>query len=319
MKKLLLLIYISLCVFAQAQTTKLISEEEYQHLKAERKLEKDVFYTFPQTEQTVLKQNPGNINQIDTVGTQQCSCIVPLDSSFTLVTFNGDSTVDDGQSALINLPFSFPFYYNQVNSIYINTNGYVTAVAGNGAFNNAGIPNTVDQRIIAPFLSNVDLTGAQGGKIYYKVSPHNIIVKWEKVGYFPQQSDKVNTFQLIIQDPIDTILPLAKNIAFCYGDMQWTTGSASGFGGIGASIGMNEGNGTGHAILSRCDTTGTFYDGPGGNPDGVDWLDHRSFYFNFNPNSIVEAIDHATICGVVIPIDTTPTKLYCFFINFIRD
>ena len=52
-----------------------------------------------------------------------------------------------------------------------------------------------------------------------------------------------NTFQLIISDGTDTIIPANNNIAFCYGDMQWTTGAASsgigGFGGTAATVGAN--------------------------------------------------------------------------------
>lgn len=306
---------LSFYCFVNAQTTKQISPKEYQQLKDTQKLEKDVFYTFSQTEQTAQKQKPNTTFQIDSAGGQQCSCVVTIDSTFTLVTFGGDSTVNDGQSPLINLPFQFPFYYGMVSNIYINTNGYITPNTGTGAFEYQSLPNTDDGYVIAPFLSNVDLTGPQSGKVYYKVTPHSFIVKWDNVGYFPQHSDKLNTFQLIITDGTDSILPSGNNMAFCYGDMQWTSYGSTGFGGIGASVGINLGDGTTYSLLTKCDTTGINYDGPEGNPDGVDWLDNKAFYINTIVTAKTDAIVYDSLCGMIVPIDTNYNKGYSFYIN----
>ena len=74
-----------------------------------------------------------------------------------------------------------------------------------------------------------------------------------------------------------------SNEAFCYKEMEWTTGSASqgvgGFGGIPSTVGANEGNGTDFIQFTRNDHEGVDYDGPFGVPDGVSWLDFKSFRF----------------------------------------
>ena len=56
-----------------------------------------------------------------------CDCMIPLDSSFTLAM----PPNDDFSSELINLPFTFDFYVNQYNSLYINNNGNISFVNGN--------------------------------------------------------------------------------------------------------------------------------------------------------------------------------------------
>ena len=81
--------------------------------------------------------------------------------------------------------------------------------------------------MIAPFWADVDTRGPLSGLVYYKVTPSSLIVIWDHVGYFASQDNLLNTFQLIITDGTDPIVPNG-NTAFCYGEMQFTTGSASG-------------------------------------------------------------------------------------------
>lgn len=123
-----------------------------------------------------------------------------------------------------------------------------------------------DTIMIAPFWADVDTRA--GGAVYYSLSPTHLIVKWEAVGYYSQHIDKTNTFQLIITDGTDPILPANSTIALCYGDMQWTTGDASGgiggLGGIPATAGINKGNGIDYFQLGRFDATSSMYDGPAG-------------------------------------------------------
>jgi hypothetical protein len=69
-------------------------------------------------------------------------------------------------------------------------------------------------------------------------------------------TDKLNDFQLILTDGSDPLLPNGNNIAFCYGDMQWTTGSASQcVGGFGGDI-----------FSSSASTMGSTPAGAGGDP-----------------------------------------------------
>jgi hypothetical protein len=66
--------------------------------------------------------------------------------------------------------------------------------------------------------------------------------------------------------------------------MQWTTGDASmgtgGFGGYPATVGVNVGNGVDFFQVGQFVQTGTSFDGPTNNVDGVDFLDGQEIYFN---------------------------------------
>ncbi|MBL4593015.1 MAG: gliding motility-associated C-terminal domain-containing protein, partial [Flavobacteriales bacterium] len=170
--------------------------------------------------------------------------------------------------------------------------------------------------MVAPFWGDVDTR--TGGTVKYKITPTAMYINWDNVGYYNQQTDKVNTFQLIITDGTDPVLPTGNNIAFCYEDMQWTTGSASsgvgGFGGTPATVGVNKGDGISFIQLGRFDQPGAAYDGGGGANDGVSWLDNQSLYFNvcsgtniapianFTPNLFngagAGACDTLRICGI---------------------
>ena len=107
------------------------------------------------------------------------------------------------------------------------------------------------------------------------------------------QGDKLNTFQLIITNGSDPVIDQG-NVAFCYQDMQWTTGSASqgvnGFYGIPATCGANKGDGLAYFLISRFDHPGVDFDGALGNPDGISWLDYKSFAFDVSNSGNVPPI-----------------------------
>jgi hypothetical protein len=69
---------------------------------------------------------------------------------------------------------------------------------------------------------------------------------WTDVGYFPSQTDKLNTFQVLIVDRSD-VGEGAADLIFNYETITWETGSASGgtdgFGGNSAGAGWSAGTG----------------------------------------------------------------------------
>lgn len=227
-------------------------------------------------------------------GSTSCDCWIPPDASYTTINSNqwnasGFNNTDDGSYGPIVLPFQFYLYGQFYNTVYININGNVSFGTFYGTFSSTGFPFN-NFTLVAPFWADVDLGGTCAGcptpynTVSFKVTPTALYVNWINVGYFPQQTDKLNTFQLIITDGLDPVVPNGANVSFCYGDMQWTTGSASqgvnGFGGVPASVGANEGNGVDYIQFGRFDQPGTAYDGPFGLNDGVDWLDGQSFTFS---------------------------------------
>src|SRR5690606_31117979 len=96
--------------------------------------------------------------------------------------------------------------------------------------------------LVAPFWADVDLRGGgvNNNIVQFKVTPTALYVNWTRVGYYSMQTDKLNTFQAVITDGADPVVPNGANVSFCYETMQWTTGSASGgtngFGGTPATV-----------------------------------------------------------------------------------
>ena len=184
-----------------------------------------------------------------------CDCLIPLDSTFQLAMLPND----DLYSNSILLPFNFSFYGTTYDSLYINNNGNISFSQPYSTFTAYSFPDPTFN-MIAPFWADVDTRSTNGGNVWYKLNPHSLVIVWDHVGYFSMMEDKLNTFQLIISDGLDTLIPNANNVSFCYGDMQWTTGSASGgangFGGSAATVGVNIGNGINYFQVGSgiCDT-----------------------------------------------------------------
>lgn len=252
-----------------------------------------------------------------------CGCYVEPDGSYLLAL----PATDDGSSGLINLPFTFCLYGNNYNSLYINNNGNVSFGTPYGTFSASGFPST-SFVMVAPFWGDVD-TRFGAGQVIYKIYPNAIYVNWKDVGYYNVHTDKLNSFQLILSDGTDTTIGIGNNVAFCYKDMQWTTGDASsgvgGFGGIAATVGANKGTGgTDYIQFGRFDQPGTAYDGPVGLNDGVSWLDYQSFKFStcvttsnvqpifvdFSPAMANTAYDCGTTAGDTVKICATGDTLY---------
>jgi gliding motility-associated-like protein len=220
-------------------------------------------------------------------GGDACDCYLPIDETFSIAPFNSglapEYRNDDGSTAVIDLGFTFCLYGTQYTSCFINNNGNISFDAAQGTYSSEGFPSP-NYILVAPFWADVDTRNTASGLVHYKITDHSLIVIWDGVGYYSNMADKVNSFQLIITDGQDPILEGGNNVSFCYGDMQWTTGSASqgvdGFGGIPATVGANKGDGIAFAQFGQFDAPGTFYDGPFNNVDGISWLDNKNFVFN---------------------------------------
>ena len=178
----------------------------------------------------------------------------PIDSTF----IPAIPPSDDGSSDTINLPFDFCFYGKPQKQVFINTNGNISFENKftSGTPFDFPFPNF---KVIAPFWSDVD-TRARGG-VYYKILPNALIVAWEDVGYFDQNTSKGNTFQLIISDGTSELLPFGYTVGFFYHDIQWTTGDGSGgrdgFGGAPALVGINAGDGVNYVQGGKYDKNDT--------------------------------------------------------------
>jgi hypothetical protein len=204
-------------------------------------------------------------------------CFIPVDASYTALPRN-----DDGSYGPIALPFDFHLYGTVYNQAWINTNGNLTFAGPYSRFSSLGFPSV--EPMVAPFWADVDTRNPASGLIYYKLSATNLIVTWDKVGYYGQMADKLNAFQAIIGSDTDMLLGPGQNVSLRYDDMQWTTGSASGgasgFSGVPSTVGVNNGNNVDYVQVGRFNLNNSDYDGPGGAYDGVNYLDGQCFGIN---------------------------------------
>lgn len=309
MKHVLLSIALFSCSMTFAQTTQpsvvLLHPDQYEQLKSNHALQPNVRYMI--SAQKHSPSAPARYSGPTQTLSTACNCMIPLDSTFLVVDFQSyvppDYRNDDGSSNLITLPFSFNFFGTMYNSLYINNNGNISFGTPYSTFTANSFPDS-SFVMIAPFWADVDTRAPGSGLVYYELSPTHLIVKWDSVGYYANHDDKLNTFQLIITDGTDSILPAGTNVSFCYGDMQWTTGDASagmnGFGGMPSTTGVNMGNGTDYFQVTQNDAPGNAFDGPYGSNDGVDWLDDQEIYFNTSiSGNIPPLVLNSTICDTI--------------------
>ncbi len=155
---------------------------------------------------------------------------------------------DDLSTGLVALGFGINFYGTNTGNAFVNNNGNITFGSALGTFTPFGI-QTNSFPIIAPFFADVDTRGAASSLTTYgtgSIGGRAVFgVNWIDVGYFNTQTDKLNSFQLILTDRSDTG---AGNfdIQFNYDRILWETGSASngvnGFGGTPAAAGYTAGD-----------------------------------------------------------------------------
>jgi len=249
-----------------------LGEQKYQELKAKGLLPEP-----PQVQYTKDNEKQRTIHKAGTRGATP-QFLIPRDVSFTAI-----SRCDDCSEGPLTLPFSFNFYGTCYNELFINTNGNITFGSGSGTYTPSGFPAAGLPRV-APFWADVETDPIASGQVWYKIESNRITVIWDGVGYYASHTDKLNTFEAILTDGTDAVIGVGNNVAFSYGDMQWTTGDASGgvggFGGTPATVGINRGNGVDFALVGRFDHAGTDYDGPGGANDGVSYLDNKDFFFS---------------------------------------
>jgi gliding motility-associated-like protein len=335
MRKFILLSLFSLPIFCLAQTKKanpsVPSKAIVQNKKEVGEKKPKPIIVAGTKEYSDLKKQ-GKLYQYEIKSENNKTVVIPYNSNLAAKTtsltycdyipyvgtnaFNTE--IDDSPLATVPLQFSFCFYGVTYNSLSISANGNVQFSTNSTAFSATGFPSgTVN--MIAPFWADGETMVASGGITYGKIkvvsNPTHMIISWDSLGYFNNNLDKLNSFQLILTNGSDVILPPGKNVGFKYRQMQWTTGDASG--GTGgfpttqpgtpATVGMNAGNNVDYFLIGRFGIPGTSYDGPLGNSDGVSWLDGKSFYFdacpplgaNVAPVSLyeIQECDTMRVCG----------------------
>lgn len=158
---------------------------------------------------------------------------------------------DDCFTAAIPLGFSADFFGTTYTQGYVSNNGYITFNNGQGTYTPTGLTASYSgQPIIAPYFADVDTRGAGGGSVTYGTGTYEgqaaFGVTWNAVGYYSAETNKLNTFQVILVDQ-SSIGAGDFDIFFNYNQVQWETGAASGgsngLGGVSAAVGYSNGTG----------------------------------------------------------------------------
>ena len=317
----------SLTIFAQDIND--IGAKMIDQLKLQGKLTGKERYTNRNATQTPMRVSASKNSTKSS--SSSCKCWIERDASFQIAEFNSSGGSggpgvapefrnDDWSSDTIDLPFNICFYGTPVNKIFLNNNGNISIGAPYSTFTANSFPDPT-YVMIAPFWADVDTRGQLSGIVYYSITSTHLIVQWENVGYFGTHDDKLNTFQLIVTNGTDPILPIGQNVSFCYKDMQWTTGDASqgvnGFGGVPATVGVNRGNGTDYVQFGLFDVAGSSFDGAYGSNDGVDCLDNQSFTFNacILDANIPPVLNSLNICDTIRLCQNTTYKLTANYLS----
>ena len=231
-------------------------------------------------EATVIGLTSGYTSSVlFTDGTPATSCYFAPDATYTNFPAN-----DDGSLGPINLGFNFDLYGTTYTQCYINNNGNISFGAAQGGYSSTGFPSATP--MIAGFWADINTAVSGSATVKYKLSAGKLVVTFPGVAYYGSTATPVllNTFQIILTDGTDASIGLGNNVAFYYGDMQWTTGTASGgtagFGGTAATVGVNKGNNVNYIQVGRFGLNSSVYDGGAGATDGVNYLDYECFRFN---------------------------------------
>lgn len=212
---------------------------------------------------------------------------------------------------LEELGFSYNLLGTSYTNFYKDPNGYVsfgaTTTTESGYFPNSLIFPFPDwPAMVAPFWADheePDIFNEGGPELWFKKTSNAYYITWIDAWRdtsSPTNANKVNTYQLVLTDySIDLGGYGPKNTCFCYEDMEWTSGTNSGFGGVtDASVGINKGDGDEYYLVGSFDSSGVDYKGPQypgllSSGSGVGWLTGKSFCFdagtgfaiyNTNPN-----------------------------------
>ena len=118
----------------------------------------------------------------------------------------GGSRNDDGFSGPIDLGFTLNFFGQDYTQFYANNNGNISFGNGISAFTPTG-PQGAPQPIISPFFADVDTRGPASGLMNLRTMDNQLIVTWDRVGYFDEQTNLLNSFQLVLRGPGYSIPP----------------------------------------------------------------------------------------------------------------
>lgn len=209
---------------------------------------------------------------------------------------------DDESSGEVELPFSVDFYGSSYGSLYVNNTGNVTFDSPLGDYVPFDLTQT-NRVIVAPFFADVDTRPIDGGTVTYGETTFGgrpaFCVLWDEVGYYSNQTDLKNTFQLLLIRGTPGTGDF--DIVFRYDTVRWELGSASG--GVSARAGFSNGEPARSVELAGSAVNGSFLDsgpqalahGSLGSTDPGTWVFHiHSGTAGNDPRNVPPGFDRST-------------------------
>lgn len=158
---------------------------------------------------------------------------------------SADAFRNDDAYFEVALGFDFSLFGTSYSSLYVNTNGNLTFGSGLSEYLPEG-PLGANRPIISPWFGDVDTRNTDSGLVHVRTDvPNQLIVTWDRVGYFNTQADTANTFQVVLRGD-DYALPNGEGtVGFWWGDMGWEATGTS----VTAAVGFGTGSvGDGYAL-----------------------------------------------------------------------
>ena len=188
-------------------------------------------------------------------------------------------------------PWNFNLYGDSYSYFFINSKGQVSFGSDVIDWTPTGFP-AAEYNQIAGYWQDTDIRSV--GEIKWKRTDDAVYVNFVDVGYYNNNSNLTNSFQIVLTYPESGVLPEGNNAQLCYLDMNWAHGDVGGSGGCcGPNPGVAGADGEStnpnllaspHAQIGRFNLADDTYNGPygigEGNDDGINWLDDK--FFNIN-------------------------------------
>ena len=174
-------------------------------------------------------------------------------SDVSLRSYIFDEALDDGSwqvpanDVAKVFPNGIPFIQTATR-FWININGNISFGNSVSTYTPNAIPG-LSTPSIAPYFGDVDLRSGQGDvRFCVDQAGKRLIVTWKNVGYYNQKTNKLSSFQTILERNDDSVClgTPSFDVEFRYEKLQWTTGDMSGgsdgLGGTRATAGIDGGN-----------------------------------------------------------------------------
>lgn len=151
---------------------------------------------------------------------------------------------DDSSTAAVPIGFPVNFGGTTYDALHVNNNGNLTFGSSLSTYTPGPLAE-LSLPMIAPYFADVDTRAAGSQIVYYgetTIGRHRAFMAiWQRVGYYFQHMDKLNTFQVVLiegrRDSGNFLLE------YNYDQIQWETGDASGgtdgLGGSSARVGWS--------------------------------------------------------------------------------